>query len=551
MLSKSSIIPSVETLQTILNSIPSPVFLIDREHRIVMGNDAFFNFTQTTPDEVLNTVGQVPAEQHAVFWKVDDEVFETGEPNENEEVATDRSGTPHIVLTRKRLIHLPTKDGVTPFIIAVISDVTRIREAEARARYLAGHDALTGLANRAQLNERLSESIELARRSNSKVGLLLLDLDGFKAVNDQHGHAAGDELLRVIAKRLNSHVRVVDTVARLGGDEFCVIQVGVQQPSGAFVLAERLVNALEQPVVMGSAKFSVTASIGVALYPDDSVDPEELYKGADAALYHVKRSGGGGYLRSGASGPMSREAPWKMEEGLRHALAEDEFTLTYAPLSGTDGQPHGYEALLVWKHPERGEIARELFLPVADKAGLLREVSVWTLRHACLAAAEWDGEMRVSVNVFPVQLEYGDLVETVEQVLADTGLSPHRLELEMPETALVGDEERVGTILGGLRQLGVHLTLDNFGSGTSSMAHLRKFPFDRIKIDQSFIASLATDPRSVAIVSAILHLGEEMNVAIAAEGVDDERQLLMLREMGVEELQGRLLGEPATHPKGC
>ncbi|MGX1096890.1 sensor domain-containing protein [Amorphus sp. MBR-141] len=540
MLSRSPILPTIETLQTILNGVPTPVFLIDRDHRAVMVNDAFCDFARLPRDKVLNTIGNMPEEQMEVFRRIDDQVFETGRPNENEEVANDADGTPHIIITRKRLLHLPTADGDKPFIIASISDVTQIREAEARARYLASHDALTGLPNRAQFNERLAEALELARRSGDHVAVLLLDLDGFKAINDIHGHAAGDEVLRVVGRRLLTHVRVVDTAARLGGDEFCVIQVGVRQPDGAAALAQRLVNALKQPIAMAGETLAVSASIGVVVFPEDADDPEALLKAADVALYKVKRAGGSGFVGTGAGGPALPDDAWPIADDLWSALADNQLSLAYSPLRGVDGSIHGYEAIPTWTHPSRGPIAGEVFLPVAEKAGLIHEISAWMLEEACTAAATWDDGLRVSVNVSPIQLAHGDLPESVARVLAKAGLAAERLELEMPETALAGDEAHVGAILGALKALGVRLALDHFGSGTSSIARLRTFPFDRLKIDESFIASLGTDPRSVAIVSAILHLGQEMGLAITAEGVGDERQAVILRRMGFSELQCRV-----------
>lgn len=548
MLSKSPIFSTVESLQRILNSVPSPVFLLDQDHRIVMVNDAFCEFARVSPEEILTKTGDVPEEQRKVFWKMDDEVFRTGLPSENEEVASDAEGVPHIVVTRKRLIHLPTPDGETPFIIATVSDVTSIREAEARARYLAAHDGLTGLANRTQLNERLAEALELARRADTRIGYLLLDLDGFKAVNDKHGHAAGDELLKVVAKRLKSHVRIVDTVARLGGDEFCIVQVGIHQPSGAFALAERLIDALEKPVRLGSDEFTVSASIGISIFPDEADDAEALYKEADDALYKVKRTGGGAYLRAGADGaPRNREA-WQIDTDLRRALTDGHLSLEYSPLSGPDGAVHGYEALPAWIHPDRGEIARDVFLPVAEKAGLMHAIAAFVLQRACADATTWETDQRVTVNVSPIQLEYGDLLKTVERALSASGLPSHRLELELPETALLGDEDRIYATLAALKEKGVHLALDKFGSGSSTIAHLRRFPFDRLKIDESFIGSVGTDPRSLAIVQAILHLGAEMGLAITAEGVDDEDHLRVIRQMGFSEFQGRVLTEgPRTN----
>lgn len=543
MLSRSPILPTIETLQTILNAVPTPVFLIGRDHRAVMVNDAFCDFARVTRDEVLNTIGDLPEEQMAVFQRIDDQVFETGEPNENEEVATDAAGTPHIIITRKRLLHLPTLEGEKPFIIASISDVTRIREAEARARYLAAHDPLTGISNRAEFNERLAEAIELARRGDEHVGLLLLDLDDFKAINDTHGHAAGDEVLQVVAQRLKSHVRVVDTIARLGGDEFCVIQVGAAQSGGPAALAQRLLHALEQPITRGTDIFAVSASIGFAMFPKDAKDGETLFARADAALYRVKGSGGHGFLGTGAGDQPGRGTPESTEADLSNdlpaALAGNQLSLAYSPLQGADGSIRAYEALATWQHPRRGAITFDELMPMAEREGLIQEISAWMFDTACMAATTWDPHLRLCVNVSPVQFAYGDLAETVAAALAKSGFPGRRLELEIPETALVGDERDVGCILGGLKSLGARLALDHFGAGTSSIARLRAFAFDRLKIDESFIASLSTDPRSAAIVSAILNMGREMDMQITAEGVDDDRQATMLGQMGFSELQKR------------
>ncbi len=284
----------------------------------------------------------IPNEQKDVFWKIDDEVFRTGRPNENEEVLTDGTGALRVIVARKRLIHLPTQEGKQPFIVGVISDVTRFREAEARAQYLAEHDTLTGLANRTQLNDRFAVAIAAASRSGAKVALLLLDLDGFKAVNDRYGHGAGDELLRVIAKRLAGLVRSADTLSRFGGDEFCIVQAAVEQPGAAFRLAERIISSISQPIVIGSSRMSVSSSVGIALFPDDGVAPKTLLHKADMALYAVKRSGRRGYLRYDGGTSVLYPAEWDVEGELRVALAGDQLSLAFQPLAAAeDGKVRG------------------------------------------------------------------------------------------------------------------------------------------------------------------------------------------------------------------
>lgn len=299
MFEQSSIIPSVEALQLILDSLPNPVFVVDRDHRLVLINQAMCAFAGRPREAMIGQTGRglVPQEQLDVFWKIDDKVFATGEPNENEETITDAHGEQHIVVTRKRMIHLDTKHGRTPLIVAVLSDVTRFREAEARADYLAGHDTLTGLPNRSRFDQRLGQALEDMRRQSHAVSLLLLDLDGFKPVNDRFGHMVGDDVLRIVGKRLSGLLRSTDVVARFGGDEFCIIQTGIQGAEDALTLARRVVGAIGQPIAIDPEPLAVSASIGVAIAPEDADDPELLLECADQALYAVKRNGRCGYCR--------------------------------------------------------------------------------------------------------------------------------------------------------------------------------------------------------------------------------------------------------------
>lgn len=546
MFSRSTIRATIDNLQTVLNAMPLPVIIKDRAHRIVVANDAACVFFGRSREALLGSLDeQLPEDQRAVFWKVDNQVFETGEPNENEEVVTDAKGDVHVIVTRKRLVELDTADGREPFILAILSDVTTIREAEARAAYLAEHDPLTGLSNRNRLTDTLAEAVAASGRSQAKVGLLLLDLDGFKQVNDRYGHVAGDELLRVVARRLSGHVRSGDTVSRIGGDEFCVVQVGVQQPAGAFTLAKRLIRALEEPVLVGQTRVSVSVSIGIALFPDDASGTDELYNNADMALYAVKRSGGGSYLRfdHAADGQVWQE--WDVEKELRAAITHGDIALAYQPLcDGMDSVVVGYEALARWTHPERGEISPDIFIPVAERTGIIRRLGAWILETACRDAAMWPENVRVSVNVSSTQLEDGHLAGTVRHALDVSGLAPRRLELEIKESALIGASEMVAQTFSQLKEIGVLLALDDFGAGTSSISSIQRMPFDRIKIDRSFVSNLDSDARSVAIIRAILAIGKELNLSVTAEGVEHESQRVALRHMGCPELQGFLLGRP-------
>ena len=434
----------------------------------------------------------------------------------------------------------------------VCQDVTEHRAAAERIYRLAHHDALTGVANRSLLEERAVEAIARARRTGGKLAVLCLDLDGFKAVNDLRGHAAGDRLLREVAARLSRCVRETDTVARLGGDEFVVLQADDAQPDMAHALADRLVAALAEPydLGVGEARSSVTASVGVAQFPVDGEDPETLLHNADTALYRAKWAGKN---RAAFFRPeMDRELRERrmLEHDLHQAAGRGEFALAWQPLSeaGEDGQVTGFEVLLRWRHPERGAVPPDVFIPVAEACGAISGIGAWVLQEACREAACWPVPLRVSVNVSPVQAQQGEaFAEMVEGVLASSGLAPERLVLEVTEGVLIRDAERVLAALCRLKALGVKVALDDFGTGYSSLATLRAFPFDTLKIDRSFVAGIGAAPggQDMAIIRAVLGLARGLGLPVVAEGVETVSQLEALRAVGCEEVQGWLLGRPA------
>lgn len=532
-------------MQAIVNAMPNPVMLKDRFHRLVLVNDAFCDLLNQTREELLGEAGEkVPDDQKDVFWKIDDEVFRTGLPNENEEVLTDGTGSLRVILTRKCLVTLPTQSGSQKFLLGVITDVTRFREAEARAQYLAEHDALTGLANRAQLNDRLEAEIKSARGTDNKLALLLLDLDGFKEVNDTQGHHVGDELLKIIAKRLAGLVRAGDVVARYGGDEFCILQTSA---SRSLDLAEKIITTVSRPISAGGHQLCVTASVGIAIFPEDGTTGDELLQSADSALYHVKRSGRAGFYKYQPQGHLDQSQHWNVEHELRNALGTDQLSLEFQPLaSARDGQLRGFEALCRWQHPVYGDISPEVFIPVAESTGIIKELGAWVLREACQQAARWEWPVQVAVNVSPCQLEDHDFPDMVFEALGEAKLPPHRLELEITESALIGQSDATTESLSVLRAKGVGFALDDFGAGWSSLSTLRKFKFDRLKIDKSFIWQIESDPRSVAIVRAVLGLAKSLGVPVTAEGIEDQAQLLALRNMGCTEVQGFHLGRPSS-----
>ncbi|RKE70827.1 putative bifunctional diguanylate cyclase/phosphodiesterase [Pseudorhodoplanes sinuspersici] len=530
-------------MQAIINAMPNPVMLKDRFHRLVLVNDAFCELLNQTREDLLGEEGEkIPDDQRDVFWEIDDEVFRTGLPNENEEVLTDGTGSLRVVLTRKCLVTLPTQSGQQQFLLGVITDVTRFRESEARAQYLAEHDALTGLANRAQLNDRLEAEIKAAGGTDNKLALLLLDLDGFKEVNDTQGHHVGDELLKIIAKRLAGLVRAGDVVARYGGDEFCILQTSAARSAD---LAEKIITTVGRPVSVNGRQLCVTASVGIAIFPEDGTTSDELLQSADSALYHVKRSGRAGFYKYQPEVHLDQSQRWNVEHELREALGTDQLSLEFQPLaSAQDGQLRGFEALCRWQHPVYGEISPDVFIPVAEATGLIKELGAWVLREACRQAARWEWPVQVAVNVSPCQLEDHNFPDMVFDALREANLPPHRLELEVTESALIGQSDTTTEALSVLRAKGIGFALDDFGAGWSSLSTLRKFKFDRLKIDKSFIWQIESDPRSVAIVRAVLGLAKSLGVPVTAEGIEDQAQLLALRNMGCTEVQGFHLGRP-------
>ena len=433
----------------------------------------------------------------------------------------------------------------------VCQDVTEHRATAERIYRLAHHDALTGLANRSFLQERAIEAIARAKRSGGTLAVLCLDLDGFKAVNDVRGHAAGDRLLREVAARLSRCVRETDTVARIGGDEFVVLQADHVQPDMARALADRLVEALAEPYDLGAgeAPSNVTTSIGIAQFPVDGDDAETLLHNADTALYRAKWAGKNcaAFFRPEMDHEL-RELR-ALEHDLHHAAGRGEFALAWQPLSAAgDGGVTGFEVLLRWRHPERGPVPPDAFIPVAEACGAISAIGAWVLDRACHEAACWAAPLRVAVNVSPVQVQQGEaFAAMVEETLLSSGLAPTRLMLEVTEGVLIREPERVLAALSRLKALGVQVALDDFGTGYSSLATLRAFPFDKLKIDRSFVSGISEAPggQDRAIVRAVLGLARGLGLPVVAEGVETELQLEALRDAGCEEVQGWLVGRPA------
>ncbi|HZF42696.1 MAG TPA: EAL domain-containing protein [Sphingomonadaceae bacterium] len=424
-----------------------------------------------------------------------------------------------------------------------LDDVTAlVRDAE-----LARCDPLTGLPNRSSLRRQLAERLADARRTKQSVAVLYVDLDRFKAVNDSLGHPVGDALLRKVADRFRSALREGDLVARPGGDEFVVIQSGARQPEAAEGLAIRLVDLISRAYAVDGHILHVGASVGIALSPDDGHDPDVLFKNADLALYRAKAEGRSCYRFFEADMNERMQARRTMEIDLRRALAFKELRLEYQPqIDLGTGSIVGFEALIRWQHPVRGRVSPADFVLLAEEIGVIVPIGEWVLRTACKQAAAWETPAKISVNLSPVQFRSGKLVETVVSALAYSGLPACRLELELTEGALIEDGDLVLNALSQLRMLGVHIALDDFGTGYSSLSYLQKFPFDKVKIDQSFIRGLDGHPDMRAIVRAIISLASILGMKTTAEGVETQAELECVRAEGCSEVQGYLTGRPQS-----
>jgi diguanylate cyclase (GGDEF)-like protein len=429
--------------------------------------------------------------------------------------------------------------------VAVHEDVTERRSAEARIVHMATHDTLTGLPNRVRLREEFE--VQLKRHARGEdLALLCLDLDRFKSINDSHGHPVGDALLKEVALRLRECTRETDTLARLGGDEFAVLQCGAAQPAASTQLARRIVGALALPFHVAGQTVQIGASVGIAMAPFDGTDAQTLHKNVDLAMYRAKAEGRGTFRYFEPQFDQMAQLRRSLETDLRLALSRGEFELLYQPqVCMRNNAVVGFEALLRWHHPHKGTISPLDFIPLAEESGLIIDIGRWVLMQACQQAMQWAPEVRVAVNVSAVQFRRGSLLRDVTAALQASALTPDRLEIEITESVMLDDQQFASATLKELRQQGVRIALDDFGTGYSSLSLLRSFPFDRLKIDRSFVRDLGQREDALSIIRAVVGLGNSLGIKITVEGVETALQLRTVREEGCCEVQGYWFSKPA------
>ncbi|WP_414472441.1 putative bifunctional diguanylate cyclase/phosphodiesterase [Microvirga sp. M2] len=438
--------------------------------------------------------------------------------------------------------HQPMSNGGW---VATYEDITERRQAESQIAYMAHHDALTDLANRVLFRQQLEHALTETGRERLKMAVLCLDLDRFKDVNDSLGHETGDALLKLVAERLRSCIRPQDVVARLGGDEFAILQLAIDDQQDCAALATRIVEAVSMPYDLEGQEIVIGTSIGIAVASEDNLSPDQLLKQADLALYRAKADGRATYRFFEPEMDAELQARRLLETDLRKALVNREFELYFQPqVNVRANEIGGYEALLRWQHPERGMISPAEFIPVAEDIGLISPLGDWVLEQACIVATGWPRGIKVAVNLSPVQFRNKTLVQSVSRALTRSGLAPDRLELEVTESVLLQDNELTVATLHQLRRMGVRIAMDDFGTGYSSLSYLRSFPFDKIKIDQSFVRELSSRADCLAIVRSIAGLGASLGMSTVAEGVETEDQFLQITAAGCTEVQGYYFGRP-------
>jgi len=540
-----------DLLDAFLEHIPDNVFFKDRQSRFVRISRSMAKyFGLESPAQAVNkSDAEIFSADHAMQALADErEILRTGRPMvAKEEKETWPDGRETWVLTKK----MPLKDrrGKIVGTMGISQDITEQKESEARMRHMALHDHLTGLPNRRLFEDRLHQAIASAARNRKSVAVLTLDLDRIKSVNDSLGHHVGDRLLASVGKRLETGLRESDTVARLGSDEFAIALQLTPSDEDTVLAAQKVLGFFTDPFLIDGHELHVSAGLGISRSPKDGQNPETLLQLADAAMYEAKKRGLGKYCIFSPDLTEATRRHQELENDLVRAFEHDEFVLHYQPFVSTEsGRVTGVEALLRWRHPEQGLVLPDSFIPQMEELGLMVEVGRWVLRTACRQCMDWQKmgipPIRVAVNVSAQQFSEGDFADTVAEALRESGLDPEFLELELTESQTLDASETTIKIMRHLKQIGVSLSLDDFGTGWSSLSYLRAFPLDRIKIDRSFVREVGSHPAAEAVVGSILSLGFNLKIPCIAEGVETSQQRNFLKKHLCAEIQGFLFSPP-------
>jgi diguanylate cyclase (GGDEF)-like protein/PAS domain S-box-containing protein len=531
---------------TAINNMSQGLCFFDASHRLIVCNDRYVEMYDLPRDRV--GPGIALAEIVDMRFAVDSFPAMSREEylHWRTNVAVSHEPTDSIVELRNgktfKIRHRPMPDGGW---VATHEDITEQRRSEVKIEYMAHHDALTDLANRVLLNERLEQALGRRIHREEFVAVHHLDLDQFKAVNDTFGHPAGDKLLKIVADRLRGLVRETDTIARMGGDEFVIVQAPISDPADATSLAQRVIEVIGEPFDIDGHQAMIGASIGIAVGPNDGLRPDRLLRNADLALYRAKGDGRGTFRFFEAAMDLQMQTRRIMEQDLRKALQAGEFELYYQPVVNLARNAiSGFEALIRWNHPVKGLVSPAAFIPLAEEIGFIVPIGEWVIRQACATAAQWPGDLHVAVNISAAQFRGPGLMQVIVGALAASGLPATRLEIEITETVLLQNRETTLAVLHQLRALGIRIAMDDFGTGYSSLTYLQCFPFDKIKIDRSFVKDIAENSGSLNIVRAVAAMANGMGMTATAEGVETVAQLETITSEGCTEMQGFLFSKP-------
>ncbi len=544
---------TLRLLAKVFNSVAEGIVILTRDGRVRTVNPAYEKLSGFTckemegrPPTLLASGLHESAFMDGVLADVNEKGLWRGEIWGERKTGTPYNGEMTVTAVRNKT------EAITHYVVA-ITDITQRKRDEEHIRFQANFDMLTHLPNRHLIMDRLEQAMHLARRNEKGVCVLFLDLDRFKQINDSYGHAVGDEVLKLCARRLRNCVRISDSVGRLGGDEFIVVLSNVESRNAGINVAEKILHSLSEPFPVGGTEVFCIPSIGITFFPEDSSSAGELLRNADVAMYQAKKGGEQRYAAFTPDMAQRSMALLTMENDLRHALARNEFELFYQPKVDNDGRLLGAEALIRWRHPAMGLVSPAEFIPLAEDSGLIIPMGRWTLRQACTQLMEWRSEglliPSVSVNVSPRQFQDQTLVDSVAQILSETEMDSASLDLEITETVMTGDVEHAVTTLHALKELGITLSIDDFGTGYSSLNYLKTFPVDTLKIDQTFVRDVLVSSKDAAIVSTIIALAQNLGFSVVAEGVESKDQAIFLNDRQCNHFQGFLFSRPLPVPE--